>query len=140
MLHWYDDRGESRRRKIVEAVAQLGCQHIVVIRSGDRTTRSERRRRMCMKRLLWELEQLGVVRVCLEARERKQNSRDRQLLDQLRAGRELGGQLRMDHIPGPEEPLLWIPDAVAGAVVAARLGDLQYRAIIDHQIRQILID
>jgi hypothetical protein len=139
-LHWYDDRGEPRRRKIVEAIAQLECQHIVVVKSGDPAVHPERRRRLCMKQLLWELEQLGVRHACLEARERKQNARDRQLLDQLRASRQVTAELRMDHVPGPEEPLLWIPDAVAGAIVADRLAVPQYRAIISQQIRQIALD
>jgi hypothetical protein len=139
-LHWYDDRGEPRRRKIIEAIAQLEGQHLVVIRSGDPAVAPERRRRLCMKQLLWELEQLGVGHAWLEARERKQNARDRRLLDQLRASRHMTAQLRMDHIPGPEEPLLWVPDAVAGAVVADRLGVPHYRAIISQQIRLIPVD
>lgn len=93
-----------------------------------------------MSRLLWELEQLGVPHLHVEARQREQDNRDRRLLDQLRAGRILDGRLRMDHLPGPKEPLLWIADAIAGAVVAARQGDPRFRTVIDHQIREVRVE
>jgi len=62
----------------------------------------------------------------LEAREAKQNQRDLQLLGVLRAEQTISSAIRMAHPAGPLEPLLWIPDLVAGAVGAARQGHCGY--------------
>lgn len=41
------------------------------------------------------------------------------------------GGLRIEHVPGPAEPALWLADAVCGAVVAYRLGDDRWIRLID---------
>jgi hypothetical protein len=99
------NREPRREPELASAVASTGVRHLVVVRSSDDTTTSERRRRLCLKRLLRELEMLTEVdAVVLEARQSKQNEGDRRLLDSLRAGREISGQLRMSHVAGPREP------------------------------------
>jgi hypothetical protein len=44
----------------------------------------------------------------------------------VRARQEISPNIRVDHESGPKEPLLWLPDVVAGAVVAARCGNPAY--------------
>jgi len=97
----------------------------------DLQASSERRRRLCLRRLLCELDAAGVAQVHLEAREARQNGRDLQLLGALRAQQAIGPRIRMHHQPGPREPLLWMPDLVAGAVGAARQGRVAYRVQLD---------
>lgn len=83
--------------------------------------------RLCLRRLLCELDDARVGNIYLESREAKQNGRDLQLLAALRAENAITPRVRMDHPPGPREPLLWIPDLVAGTVGAARQGYPDYR-------------
>ncbi|MFG1638592.1 hypothetical protein ACGFKX_27600 [Pseudonocardia alni] len=123
-LHWRDE-DRSRRKLLTEAIAALPALHLIVVKV-DITAASERRRRLCLARLLPELDRHGVPEVYLEARETKQNARDMQILAAMRARREVGSQLRLHHQPGPQNPLLWVPDVVAGAVGSDRAGEPAY--------------
>ena len=67
-LHW---RGEDRKRQhtIASTVAGLDVEHLVVVRSyPDTTDHPERRRRICMERLLPELVAMGVGQAVVELR------------------------------------------------------------------------
>ncbi|MGH3974929.1 MAG: hypothetical protein ACRDS9_16615 [Pseudonocardiaceae bacterium] len=97
----------------IKTIATLPALHLVVVRAAA-DERSERRRRLCLRRLLCELDQAGVAQVVLERRQRRQDQADRQLLSALRSAVRSG--LRMAHAAGTGEPLLWLPDFVAGAV------------------------
>ncbi|MCA1672422.1 MAG: hypothetical protein LC799_09535 [Actinobacteria bacterium] len=81
---------------------------------------NEQRRRLCLRRLLCELDDAGVAQVHLEAREARQNGRDLQLLGVLRSQQAIGPTIRMYHPAGPTEPLLWVPDLVVGAARQGR--------------------
>lgn len=123
-LHWHgEDR--ARRRQLVDFVADVPAAHLIVLRAGG-TEHSERRRKLCLGLLLPELQSRGVGVVALEARENKQNQSDLRLLSGLRASRRLGPGLRMHHPRGPAEPLLWLPDILAGALSTARQGQGEY--------------
>ncbi|MFL6052436.1 MAG: hypothetical protein ACJ72W_05885, partial [Actinoallomurus sp.] len=111
---------------LLEAIVRLEVLHLVVVRACHPTEPSERRRRKCMEYLIRELAGMGVAEVIMEARAPKQNLSDMHLVDVLRACGGLVGNLRVDHLPGPEEPLLWLPDVIAGTVVAARCGNRSY--------------
>ena len=72
-----------------------------------------------MERLLWEICALGVRSVVVESRRSHQDDRDRAVV--------MGWRIDFGKPSGPDrEPLLWLPDIVAGAVGSARAdGDLQ---------------
>jgi hypothetical protein len=116
-VHWHDEQA-TRRLDLLERIGLLPVRHVVV-RTVDRHAGSERRRRICLTALLLRLAAMDVADVCFEARQRTQDKRDRQLLDALRRGRLVSSSLRMRHVPGPVEPVLWVPDIVAGAVGAS---------------------
>jgi hypothetical protein len=59
------------------------------------------------------------------------------MLDTLRGNHGLGGQLHVDHEPGPMEPGLWFADAVCGAVTRARAGEDHYLAMLKARISLI---
>lgn len=128
-LHWHSE-SESRRRKIIAAVVQLDAMHLVVIRPSRSGESAERRRRKCLERFLPELDARDVEDVRFESREAKQNARDRQMLDVLRARHAVSSRIRISHTPGPSEPLLWIADTVAGAVAADRRGNPEYLELL----------
>lgn len=97
-------------------------QHLVVVRDGGPGERPERRRRHCIEALVSTLDELEVRTATFESRGPVDDRRDRKMLDALRARKLVRGRLRMEHVPGPRDPLLWIPDAVCGAVSQHRVG------------------
>lgn len=120
-VHWRDEQTTAGRRALVSEVTELEAEHIIVVRIGDTETPPERRRRICLERLCYELHQLGVSRVIFESRG-PGDKRDRHLIDVMRSTHVISSALRVDHLPGPAEPLLWIPDIVCGAVTQDRIG------------------
>ncbi|SDU75766.1 hypothetical protein SAMN04488563_5034 [Jiangella alkaliphila] len=140
-LHWHDAETTERRLQLVQLVADLDAiEHVAVVLSTRPAERPERRRRHCLGRLLPELHDLGVSRVTAEAREAKQNQRDRQFLDGLRAQGLVPATLRLDHRPGPAEPALAVADIVAGAVLASYSGDGRFRKVVEHKLTELVID
>lgn len=69
-----------------------------------------------MERLLHELRLLAVTHVWLETRTASLNGHDRRMLDALRGRHVIPGALMVDFAQPDQEPMLWLPDAVAGAV------------------------
>ncbi|GLW97781.1 hypothetical protein [Microtetraspora sp. NBRC 16547] len=99
---------------------------VFVVHEGEPAAKSERRRRKCFERLVWELSKAGVAEIVIESREKTQNKRDRDLLGALLARHRIPGGLRIQHVAGAVEPLLWIADCAAGALVAYRCDDPSY--------------
>ncbi|MFB9743815.1 hypothetical protein ACFFOU_22095 [Pseudonocardia sulfidoxydans] len=123
-LHWRGE-GAPRRRRIASSIAALPMMHTIVVKV-DKDASSERRRRLCMARLLPELHTAGVTDVYLESREKKQNAGDIELLNGLRRQKALTSDLRIYHVPGPNDALLWVPDVVAGAMGSQLAGEPVY--------------
>lgn len=138
-LHWRDE-SLKRRLVIAEAIARLPLEHLIVVRDGTEGERVERRRRLCLERLLYELDQLHVACATFESRGAADDRRDRSMLDALRARRTVSASLRIVHEKGPLEALLWIPDAVCGAVAGHRTGDTIYLDLIRETAQLRLID
>lgn len=120
-LHWRDE-SEEMRRDITAAIASCDLISTVVIGTRLDQARQERARRKCMQRLLHELQQLAVTQVWLESRTQTLNRKDLKLVDALRAEGTMARALRVDFGLPSVEPMLWVPDAIAGAVSAARKG------------------
>lgn len=132
-LHWHDE-GHKRRRKIIESVGQLPLMHLIVVRDNMPNVRPERRRRLCIERMLYELDQLAVAEVTFESRGPADDRRDTAMVGALRASKTISAQLRIEHVNGPLEALLWVPDAICGALTADRTGDPSYLAEITAQV------
>jgi hypothetical protein len=138
-LHWRDE-GEKRRQEIAATIAAAPLRHLIVVRDGQPGEKPERRRRHCLERLLYELDQLGVGTVTFESRGRKDDKRDRDMLDALRTKRVVATDLRMEHVAGPREALLWVADAVCGAVVQSRTGESIYLEMIQASVEiQVIV-
>ncbi|RFZ42948.1 hypothetical protein DAVIS_02040 [Mycobacterium marinum] len=138
-LHWRDE-DRPRQHAIASAIAGTGIEHLVVVRSHPTTTEHpERQRRLCMERLLPELVAMGVGQAIVESRGLKDDQKDRRTLDNLRRKRALGGHLHLDHVGGPADPMLWIPDACCGAVTQHRCGDSEHYALIESKVTMIEI-
>ena len=120
-LHWTDE-SERRRRDIVGQIVELGPMNVVVSHLDARRRRVERYRRKCLELLYHELLAMEVFDLTLECRSDAQDRSDRAHMVALQA-QGLDRQLRIGHRRGGDEPLLWIADAVLGAINAAHMGE-----------------
>lgn len=121
-VHWRSD-SETRHDEVVKIIADLPVEAFVVVRLGPKEDRDERRRRKALEPFTIELSKLGCGRLTLESRGSAADSRDLQFVQMMRARRAIPEAIRLDHTPGPAEPLLWLADALCGAVMAARTGE-----------------
>jgi hypothetical protein len=128
-LHWHAE-ADPRKTKIAESIGALALPATVVVGMPLAKRKQERARAKCMEALLPELEAQGVTQVWLEARTSSLIRRDMCLVDALRSQRLITPAIRVDTALPGDEPMLWLPDAVAGAVSASRDGESEYLALI----------
>lgn len=133
--HWTDE-GPRRKQKITETIADLGSMHAVVAHLSERRRRQERFRRKCLETLYFELCEMRVLAITFESRSSRQDEADRAHVVSLQ-NQGLYQGLRIGHCKGGDDPLLWITDAVLGAVNASRAGETQY---LDCLRESLLID
>lgn len=105
-----------------------------MVRDGRTNERPERRRRQCLERMLFELDQLEVATATFESRGTHDDRRDRDMLDVLRARKAITSDLRMDHRRGRDEAMLWAADAVCGAITQQRVGQNSYLATLTERV------
>lgn len=138
-LHWRDETG-PRRMKIAAAIGAVDMAAVVVIGVPMANRRQERARRICMETLLPTLEQeYGVTRVFLEARTQSLIRKDREQVANLVGKKLITPALRVASARPLDEPMLWVPDAVAGAVGADRLGNPQWLDLMRDTVTEIEI-
>ncbi|MFD0483059.1 hypothetical protein ACFQ46_10670 [Kineococcus sp. GCM10028916] len=135
-LHWRDEDA-PRQRKIATAVGKITLSSVVVIGAPMDPKRQERARRVCMERLYMELWELGVGSIFQEQRTPSLNKHDHKMRDALRSQKAIPDELRVEFAQPNEEPMLWIPDAVAGAVGQSRAGVNDYLELMVHTVREI---
>lgn len=136
--HWRDDSAK-RHDAVITMISKMPIEGVIVVRQGGSDERPERRRRKCMEPFLTSVEEYGCSHLMLESRGPADDNRDRTLLDTMRAKKQ-SDVLRLDHTPGPEEPLLWIPDALCGAITAFRTGEKRWLEVIAERIHITEID
>lgn len=137
-LHWHTEN-DRRRIALAAAVGRFDLASIVVVGTPMMRSKQERARRKCLERLLHELDQLGVERVYTEARTPRLNSRDQRMIDVLRIRGVIGPSIRVETGRPTEEPMLWVPDIVAGVVAASRVGDNGLLAHLGHALTEIQV-
>ena len=123
-LHWRDLTMKSGLREIaVRSINAVEVDHVVVVRLEASSERLERRRRLCMQRLVAELEIRGVTDMIAESRGRADDQRDVDHFLAMRSQKMPGSQIRITHEAGPSNAALWAADIVAGTVAADLNGD-----------------
>ncbi|ROS64072.1 hypothetical protein EDF42_2334 [Curtobacterium sp. PhB172] len=115
--HWYEALA-TQRLSWLELL--LCAVEVLIIRYDGVPARPERRRRLCLERLVFELDERGVRHLVFESRGPHADRNDRRLLDAIR-DRGLGRGLRHEHLRGPDEPLLALADIACGAHSAGAL-------------------
>jgi len=123
-LHWTAE-SERRRKSIVSRILELGPLNVVVSHVDEHRKKTERYRRKCLETLYYALSDEEVFDLTLESRDRKQDGNGRAHIVNLQ-GQGLDRRLRIRHQRGGDEPLLWIADAVLGAINA------DHRGVSDH--------
>lgn len=96
--------------------------NFIVTHLSQRQAKTERFRRKCLETLYYELVSAEVYSVTLESRDQAQDKRDRGHIVGLQ-GQGLNRSVRIQHLRGGDEPLLWIADAVLGSLNSAYLGE-----------------
>lgn len=76
----------------------------------------------------------------LESRGRTLDRRDSRLWTGLHTSGQLQRTLTLSHLPGPAEPLLWIPDIVCGAFNMAARGDARAWDVLKHRVTHTALD
>jgi hypothetical protein len=139
-LHWHSE-GDPRRRKITSAIAVCNIESVVIIGAPVDKKKQERARAQCLEHLLWELDVWGISHVWVENRTQTLNQRDMKTVDRLRGRQIISNDLRLDMALPSEEPMLWLPDVIAGAVSCARGGETdEWLLTLEHQIYEIDLD
>jgi hypothetical protein len=109
---------------IAEAVVAADVDGLVVVGTPVAVRRQERARRKVLERLLWELDRRQVSNVLLESRHAERNAHDRKALGAFRSQHVISRRLVVGFTEPIQEPLLWLPDAIAGAVGDDQCGEL----------------
>ncbi len=138
-LHWYHE--VKRHTDITHTIAALDLRHIVAVRSRPTDPgRLERQRRLCMEHLVAELTALGISQVIAESRGPRDDMRDVDALDNLRRQRVLKAPMRVQHLAGPADPVLWIADAVCGMITRHRCGDGTHLSLLKDNITVLQVE
>ena len=114
-LHWYE-LDAAHRRQVADTVRTAAAGHLIVIARPIDMRRQERARAACLRRLVWELVEVGVSQLTLEARPDALNTRDRRTVDDLRVRGAIPPTMRVEHGHPSEDALLWLPDQALGLV------------------------
>lgn len=120
-FHWTDE-SDRRKHQIVERIVDLGPMNVVYSHLDSRRRKTERYRRKALESLYHELIGMEVFDLTMESRTPSQDASDRAHIVGLR-NQGLDGRLHIDHLRGGDEPLLWVADAVLGAINAEHLGN-----------------
>lgn len=123
-LHWTDERN-SRRRKSVETLSGIDSMQAIITHQSEVSKRTERHRRKCLEQMYFELSEMHIHNVTLESRQEAQNKRDLAHIVALQ-GQGQSVNIRLQHVRGGDDPILWVPDAVLGALNSVHLGEEQY--------------
>ena len=118
-LHWRDE-SIRRRKHILRSLSGLPMDVVVVRSEFQISERSERARRKCLEVLYRELSERGIVDLVLEGRDSSQNQRDVVHINALQQALRVPKAVRIRHIPGWDEPVLWIADFLCGLAGASR--------------------
>lgn len=119
-FHWRDEQ-DSDRQAMAKVAGDLALSSLAAVSTPMDPKRPERARRVCLTRLLWELEQRAVLNVVFESRQNRDRDDRAHILRAQKAG-HCSRELRYGFALPLQEPLLWLPDLVAGAVAYARVG------------------
>lgn len=119
-LHWRIEKPD-RREAIIETIGRIGPQSVVYVAQPVAKGKQERARSKCLQKTLWDLAGWGVTEVLIESRGAG-DKRDKQSISYARRD-GLPSTVRCEFGSPLREPLLWMPDAIAGVTAAHVAGE-----------------
>lgn len=138
-LHWGQE-SPDRRTTIIDVVAGFDMAAVVVVGTPMDRKKQERARAVCMESLAVYLDAMDVTQVYLEEREASLNARDQRLVQAIRGKKLIRSTLRIDTAKPSAEPMLWLPDIVAGAVGQRHVRDVdQYAEPLGPMITELTV-
>lgn len=105
----FQTESDVRRRKIIAELVAVGLRTRIYVGGG----RDEAVRQTCLQRMVGDLLSAGAKRLVLETRGRREDLADRHTIRTVLGPRPSAAGLEYEHLRAREEPLLWVPDAVA---------------------------
>ncbi len=117
-FHWRDEN-DRRRRLMIDRISELGVGCRAYVCRPVAVRREPRARALCLNGLLWDLWQDDVVELVIESRQEHNDRRDRRTIVGAQRAQRAHPDLSYRFAWPEVEPLLWLADAVAGAVSAA---------------------
>jgi hypothetical protein len=111
-LHWREE-SPARQRSILDAIQSMPVEAIIVELRDS--IRPERARALCLRRALWELHVRQLDELVIETRQQHNDQRDRRTILAAKKNGEASDLLAYSFGKPLSEPLLWLPDAIAGA-------------------------
>jgi hypothetical protein len=130
-FHWVTE-GPVMRAAAIDLIGRLPLQAHAIVGAAASQHHLEYTRERCLRELFRSVDGQNIDRLMIESRERSvavvgQNRRDFETLIEARHAKELPPTVRYEWVL-KEEPLVWLADAVAGAVLAAERGDMTWLA------------
>lgn len=138
-LHWHTE-SLGRRLSTAATIAELPfiCE-LVTVRASDQTS-TERLRRLCLLALAGRLSQAGCNALALESRGHSLDASDFSFWKRIQTSNQFHHAVTLSHVPGPAEPLLWIPDIVCGAFNTWMRGDARAWDLLKHRVTHTALD
>ena len=131
--HWRK-RTNHRRDEMISVLNELPIISVVSIRFSSHSEREERQRRKCFEQFIPMVVNLGVCKLVLESRGRREDKLDRDMFAAMQSqGQIPSSEIRLDHMTGPGDPLLWLADALCGAALADRRGEPRWWSKLTHE-------
>jgi hypothetical protein len=118
-FHWRDE-SEPRRLDMMKLIGDLEVFSFAFSRSPSDPKKQTRARRVCLEAVLWVLREKGIDEVVIESRGGQDRDDEAAILDSKRC--KIADPNLLFRFDRPQvEPLLWLPDTVAGAEAACHL-------------------
>ena len=118
-FHWRNENVDLRIR-MLDAIGSMPIASFAAVKSPTVGSPPKRSRALCLEVVLWQLKVRGVPDLVIESRG-DQDQDDRGTVIVSRRAGIADKELRYAFARPLEEPLLWLPDAIAGASSACEV-------------------
>jgi hypothetical protein len=134
-FHWRDE-SEAQRERMLAAFVDLSLRGHIYVCEPLAPRGDVRARALCLNMLLWDLWQGRVHDLVLESRQEHGDYRDRQTIAHAQRASLASPTLHYGFQRPHEEPLLWLPDAIAGAATASLAEGADYLKELGDAVRR----
>jgi hypothetical protein len=136
-FHWSENTDPAYRHKFLQLLVEFGIDLRAVVARNVQGRATELARARCFGALVADLAAIGGQKLTIDKRETtEKNDRDRRQIDGFIKRGILPKDFQYAFEKPPAEPIIWIADAVAGAVQAQfTAADPQYIEAVQTHLR-----